>query len=97
MPVLDPSIIALLAGAANIIVQLFKGLLSDKAKEFIPLIVIVLLTVVGVLLAFGYDRDLIAGLLEGFFAGATAVGFYEGVSSIPGVNKVYNGRGWISS
>jgi hypothetical protein len=95
MPPLSSEVLALLSGVATVFTQLVKGLLPEKVKDWIPLILCVLLTGIGCALAVNYGRDPVAGALEGFFAFAAAVGFYEGASALPIVNKAFNGRGWI--
>jgi uncharacterized membrane protein len=95
MPALDSAIIALLATVANIVTQLVKELVPDTAKQWIPLGLVLLTMGVGIGLAAIYGRDLVAGLLEGLFGGASAVGVYEVGSNLPGVSRVYNGDGWI--
>lgn len=95
MPSLDPEIIGLLAAVANIITQMVKDLIPEAGKKWIPLGLIVLLMGVGISLAGAYGRDLIAGLLEGLFGGASAVGFYEAANKLPGLGKVWTSAGWI--
>lgn len=92
---LDPRWIGLLAAIANVLVQLVKGLFSDGLKRWIPLLVIGVLGLAGLGLAAYYGRDLVAGALEGFFAGASSVGFYEIAKSLPGVQLAFNGNGWF--
>lgn len=95
MPPIDSSVLAMLSSVAVVVVQLVKGLLDDSVKRWIPLVLFVVMLPVGVLLAYYYGRDPVAGLLEGLFGFASAVGFYEAASEVPGVKKVMNGRGWV--
>ncbi len=96
MPQLSAEIMALLAGVANIVTQMVKGLIPDQGQKWIPLGLILLTMGAGVALTFAYGRDPIAGLLEGLFGGASAVGFYELASKVPGFDRVWNGTGWIT-
>lgn len=95
MPTIRPEIIALVAAIANVLIQLFKGPIPEKVREWIPIILMFLLTAGGVGLAAAYGYDLLAGALEGFFGAATALGFYATASSIPGVRKVVGSNGWV--
>lgn len=95
MPLLESQVIALLASVATILTQAFKNVIPEAGREWIPVGLLFLLTLVGVGLAMYYGRDPVAGVLEGFFAGGTALGFYAGASTVPGANKVFNGRGWV--
>jgi len=93
---IDLEVVAWLAVVANIVVQLVKGLLPEGAQKFIPLGLFVILVGFGLGLAAYIGRDLFAGAMEGFFGAASAIGLYEGLSSLPGVQKIYNEKGWIS-
>ena len=95
MPPIDSTVLSLLAAAATVMVQLVKGLLADTVKQYLPLILFVILVPLGTALAFYYGRDPVAGALEGFFGFAASVGFYETASNVPGARSVFNGRGWI--
>ena len=96
MPLLESQIITIIAGIATTLTQLLKGLVDEAYKKWIPLVLAVVCTAVGVGLAFYYGRDPVAGALEGFFAFAGAVGFYELASVVPGANSAFNDRGWIA-
>lgn len=95
MPALSSEVLALLGGAATILAQLVKGLLPEKAKEYLPIILFLICVPLGAALAFYYGRDPVAGCLEGLFGFASAVGFYEAANAIPGAKTVFNDRGWI--
>ena len=95
MPLLESQIIALLAGVATILVQAFKNLVPDSGRDWIPPALLFLLTLAGIGLAMYYGRDPVAGLLEGLFGGASSLGFYEFASAVPGVNRAFNGKGWV--
>jgi p-aminobenzoyl-glutamate transporter AbgT len=95
MPPIDSAVLALMASIATIFVQLIKGLLSDDFKQWIPLMLFVVMIPLGIALAMVYGRDPIAGALEGFFGFASAVGFYEAANSIPVVNKLFSSKGWV--
>lgn len=95
MPPLESEVLTLMAAVATVLVQLVKGLLSEEAKDWIPLVLFVICTAVGTGLAFYYGRDPVAGALEGFFGFAGAVGFYEVANVIPGANSVMNDEGWV--
>ena len=97
MPQIESGIIALLASVASVFVQASKNLVPDSSRDWIAPALLFLLTLVGLGLSFYYGRDPVVGVLEGFFGGATALGFYEGASAIPGVNRVFNGKGWIGN
>ena len=93
MPQLDSGVLTLFASVAVIFVQLLKGLVNETYHRFIPLALFVVMTPMGVALAFYSGRDPVAGGLEGFFGFATAVGFYAAGKAIaPGV---VNSAGWI--
>ncbi len=95
MPPLESSVLAILSSVATIVVQLVKGLLPEKVKQFLPLIIAVILVPLGALLALYYGRDPVAGALEGLFAFGASVGFYEAASNVPGVRSAFNDRGWL--
>ena len=95
MPPIDSTVLSLLAAAATVMVQLVKGLLADTVKQYLPLILLVVMVPLGTALALYYGRDPVAGALEGFFGFAASVGFYETVSAAPVTRKVFNSRGWI--
>lgn len=95
MPPLSSEVLALMAAVATVIVQLVKGLLPERVKQFLPLILCVLMVPLGTLLAAYYGRDPVAGALEGLFAFGSSVGFYEGASELPGVKSVFNGKDWL--
>ena len=95
MPPIDSTVLSLLAAAATVMVQLVKGLLADTVKQYLPLILFVVMVPLGTALAFYYGRDPVAGALEGFFGFAASVGFYEAANGLPVTKGVFNGRGWI--
>ena len=95
MPQLDPGIMLWLAGAANVVVQLIKGLLKESLRRWIPAAVLLLWSGTGAGLAAYYGRDVVAGVWEGFFAGAAACGIYKLESAIPGLNRVFSRSGWL--
>ena len=95
MLTLDPEVILFLAVVANIVVQLVKGFLPEDWAKWIPLGLFALMMPVGLGIAAYVGRDLVVGLLEGFFAAASAVGLYELGSSLPGVKAVMNSAGWL--
>ena len=95
MPPIDSTILSLMASVATIFAQLTKGLLPQKVKDYLALILFVVLVPLGTALALYYGRDPVAGALEGFFGFAAAVGFYETASNVPGAQRVFNKRGWI--
>jgi hypothetical protein len=95
MPPIDSGIVALLAGIAAALVQLIKGvLLSEEAKRWLPVGIVVLCGVVGTLMAFYYGRDPVVGVLEGVIAGLTACGVYASGKAL--VPSVVNTEGWIN-
>lgn len=96
MPQLDPLVVGFLAIVAGIGIQAVKGLLSNKAKDRIPIASIGILSLAGAGLALYSGRDPMAGIFEGFFAAASATGLYEGLASLPGVSRVINSAGWLS-
>jgi len=96
MPPLESSVLAILTSVATIMAQLIKGLLPEKVKQYLPLILAVLLVPIGTLLAYAYGRDPIAGALEGLFAFGSAVGFYEAASKVPVAKQVFTSEGWIT-
>jgi hypothetical protein len=89
-------VLALLASVSTVAAQLVKGLLSDKLKSYLPLILFVVMVPLGLGMALYMGRDPVAGALEGLFGFASSVGFYEAANSLPGVNTVFNERGWIA-
>jgi len=94
MPQIDSGIISLLAGIAAALVQLVKGvLLTEEAKRWLPVGVVVLFGLVGTLLAFYYGRDPVVGVIEGTIAGLTACGVYATGKAI--VPAAINTEGWI--
>jgi len=93
MPPINPVTVAALAAIAGILVQTFKGVIPEAGKKWIPTGLMVIMTPIGALLALYIGGDPVGGALEGFFAFASSVGFYEfGSSVVPGV---INGRGWL--
>ena len=92
---LDPLVIGFLAVVANVVVQALKGVLPDAVRKYLPLVIMAVMAAVGLGLALYLGRDPVAGLLEGFFAGASAVGLYEAEARIPGVRAVFHDRGWL--
>lgn len=96
MPPLSSEVISLMSSITAIFVQMVKGLVPEKVKQYIPLILFFILVPLGVLLALYTGRDPVSGALEGLFGFASAVGFYETASRTPGVKAAFNGRGWIN-
>lgn len=95
MPPVDAQVLAMLSSVAAIFTQLLKGLLPENVRTYIPLILIAILVPLGVGLAFYTGRDPVAGALEGLFAAASAVGFYEAAHVTPGVRLIFKHRGWV--
>lgn len=95
MPPIDSAILALMASVATVFVQMVKGLVPDHLKQWIPLALFVVMTAIGLSVALYYGRDPLTGALEGFFGFASAVGFYEAASSVPGARRAFNSEGWI--
>lgn len=96
MPPIDSTVLTLLASVATVVTQLVKGLLPDKLKAYLPVMIFAVLLPLGTALALYYQRDPVAGALEGLFGFASAVGFYETANAIPGAREVFNDRGWIA-
>ena len=95
MLTLDPTVIGFLAIIAGILVQAVKGVLSADVRRFLPIIIMAVMSLVGLGLAAYVERDLVVGVIEGFFAGASSVGLYEGASRLPGLNSLFNSQGWF--
>lgn len=95
MPKLDPAMIALLTVIANVVVQAVKGPLSERARDYIPLVLLPLMALIGLGIAAAYGLDLIAGAIEGLLSGAAAVGIYKAASVVPGLNSILNTAGWF--
>jgi len=93
MPQLDSAVLALFSSVAAVLVQLLKGLVDEAYHRWIPLAMFLVMTPMGVALAFYSARDPVAGGLEGFFGFAAAVGFYQAGKTI--APSVINGRGFI--
>lgn len=96
MPLIRPEAVALVAAIASILVQALKGPIPEKARVWIPLVLLFLLTAGGLGLAAAYGYDLLAGAVEGFFGAASSLGFYAAASSIPGVKEVFGSKGWVA-
>jgi hypothetical protein len=92
---LSAEVIAFLAAIGNVLVQAIKGLLPEAARPYIPVGLLVVMSLVGIAVAMYAGRDPVVGLFEGFLGAATAVGLYEGAAALPGLNRVYNEDGWI--
>ena len=95
MPLLESQIIALLASVASILTQAFKNIIPDEGRRWVPPGLLFLLTLLGLGLSMYFGRDPVTGVLEGFFGGASALGFYEIASNVPGVKRMVNGKGWV--
>lgn len=95
MPELNSAVIAFLTVIANVVVQSVKGPLPEKVKAYIPITLMVLMSIVGSLIALAYSRDVIAGLIEGLLAGASAAGIYQAAAVVPGVRSILNKSGWF--
>ena len=93
MPEINPATVALLASVAAVLVQVFKGALPEIAQRWLPLILMVVLTPLGVGLAVYYGNDPLAGAFEGFLAFASSVGFYQTAKTI--IPGAVNGEGWV--
>ena len=94
MPQLDPLVVTFLAAIAASLTQLLKGLfLSEVAKRWLPIIVLVLCTAAGAGLALGYSRDVLAGIFEGLIAGLSSLGVYATGKSV--APTLVNTEGWI--
>ena len=96
MLTLDPAVIAWLAVVANLLVQLTKGLYPEPFKKYVPLLLAGALMAIGAGLALYTGRDLVVGVVEGFFAAMSAVGLYESAAVLPGVKNVFHSSGWIA-
>lgn len=96
MPPLSSEVLALLGAVSTVFAQLVKGLLPEKVKTYLPLVLFVVLVPLGVALAIYYGRDPVAGALEGLFGFASSVGFYEAANKVPGAKVAFNSRGWIT-
>jgi hypothetical protein len=95
MPSIDVRVISLLAGIAAAITQLLKGVfLSETAKRWLPVGVMLFCTAAGAGLAFAYSRDIVAGIVEGIIAGLSSLGLYAAGKSV--VPSVINTDGWIN-
>lgn len=95
MPVLESQLIALFSSVASIFTQIIKNLIPEGGRKWIPLGLLFILTLLGLGLSMYMGRDPVAGVLEGFFGGAAALGYYEVASNVPGVKEVVNGKGWV--
>lgn len=95
MPAVDPQTVSLLGVVANLLTQLVKGLIPDPYKVYIPSVLAVVLMAIGAGLAAYGGRDIVAGLFEGLFGAAAAVGLYEVTSQLPGLQNVFHSAGWI--
>ena len=95
MPAIDSGILTLMASVATVFVQMVKGLVPEDKRQWIPLALFVVMVPLGLAFAFYYGRDPLAGALEGFFGFASAVGFYEAASNVPGARLAFNNEGWI--
>lgn len=95
MPLLESQIIALFSSVASIFMQTIKNLIPERGRRWIPLGLLFVLTLLGLGLSMYMGRDPVAGVLEGFFGGAAALGYYEIASNTPGVNRVVNRKGWV--
>jgi len=93
MPQLDSAVLAMFSSVAAVLVQLLKGLVDEAYHRWIPLAMFLVMTPMGVALAFYSARDPVAGGLEGFFGFASAVGFYAAAKTV--APALANSRGWI--
>lgn len=96
MPQLNPATISGIAVLLNIFIQALKGLLPEAAKPWIPVALLFIGAACGVGLAAYGGAELLAGALEGIFAGATAAGLYNVEKVIPVAKSVFNEKGWIA-
>ena len=97
MPAVESSHIVFIAGVFEILVQLLKGPFPEKYREYIPYVMVVVGLLLGLGLGIYYGTEPVAALFEGFFGAATALGFYQVSSRIPGVNRAFGSAGWLAN
>jgi len=98
---INPQNVAFIATVVTVVVQLFKDMIvheptgtNNPARKWFPLLILVTSTALGAGLSFAGGIDLVNGMFEGFFGGATAIGVYKAGAPIPGVNKVLSSQAW---
>ena len=96
MPAVQSEHIIFIASVFEILVQLFKGPLPQQYRDYIPYALLVLGLGLGLALAVYYGTEPVAGLFEGFFGAATALGFYQIASRVPAVRTAFGSKGWIA-
>lgn len=93
MPNVNPNLISLYAGILAALVQLFKDALSEEAKRWLPIAIVIFGSVAGALIAMYYGRDIVVGIFEGLTAGLSSLGLYSlGKSVVP---SAINTKGWL--
>jgi len=97
----NPQNVAFIATVVTVIVQLLKNLVAyepkgtdNPARKWIPLFILAISTALGAGLSYAGGVDVVNGVFEGFFGGATAIGVYKAGAPIPGVNKVLSSQAW---
>jgi len=96
MPIVDSAHIIFIAGVFEILVQLLKGPVPQQYRDYIPYVLVVLGMFLGLGLGLYYGTEPVAGLFEGFFAAASALGFYQLSSRVPVVKAAFGETGWIA-
>ena len=95
MPVVQSGHIIFIAGLFEILAQALKGPFPQQYRDYIPYVMLVLGLFLGLGLAIYYGGEPVAGLFEGFFGAASAMGFYKLAEKIPVVNAAFGSRGWV--
>lgn len=95
MPAVDSATILFIASVIEILTQLVKGLVPEKVRDWIPVVLAAVGLILGALFGVYYQKDLMAAVFEGLFGAATALGFYQVSSRLPAVEKAFGSRGWI--
>ena len=86
-------VIAALSPIATILAQMVKGLIPEEHRKWLAVALPFVVAALAVGLFYYYGGDLILGAIQGFFAGAAAVGLYEAGKTV--APKLLNGNGWI--
>ena len=95
MPAVQSEHILFIAGLFEVLVQALKGPFPQQYRDYIPYVMLVLGLFLGLGLAMYYGGEPVAGLFEGFFGAASAMGFYKLAEKVPMANAVFGSRGWL--
>lgn len=97
MPAVDSATILFIASIIEILTQLVKGLVPEKLRDWIPIVLTAVGLILGAVFGVYYQKDLMAAVFEGLFGAATALGFYQVSSRVPAIEKAFGSKGWIGN